>query len=109
MQVRIEQVLMMNPPLLLCYQLGQLTDFYCSLVVDILGAEAALSQTVGSCRDTANRWGNHLCLSRPTTSVSTSYSLHFCVSIVGLESFGCAEMMYRMGATVISLQQTIMS
>eukprot|EP00878_Enallax_costatus_P013888 GHUV01014523.1.p1 GENE.GHUV01014523.1~~GHUV01014523.1.p1 ORF type:complete len:522 (+),score=161.40 GHUV01014523.1:61-1626(+) len=55
LKVRIEQVLMMNPPLLLCYQLGQLTDFYCSLVVDILGPDAALSQTVGSCRDTANR------------------------------------------------------
>jgi hypothetical protein len=53
--VRIEQVLMMTPPLLLCYQLGQLTSFYHGLLVDILGPNAALSQTVAGCRDVANR------------------------------------------------------
>jgi hypothetical protein len=53
--VRIEQVLMMTPPLLLCYQLGQLTSFYHGLLTDILGPNAALSQTVAGCRDVANR------------------------------------------------------
>lgn len=46
---------MMLPPLLLCYQLGQLTSFYHGLLVDILGPGAALSQAVASCRDVANR------------------------------------------------------
>lgn len=55
LQVRVEQVLMMLPPLLLCYQLGQLTSFYHGLLVDILGPGAALSQAVASCRDVANR------------------------------------------------------
>jgi hypothetical protein len=55
MQVRIEQVLMMSPPLLLCYQLGQLTAFYQGLVVELLGPEAALSTTVGACHAMAER------------------------------------------------------
>lgn len=55
LQVRVEQVLMMSPPLLLCYQLGQLTSFYHGLLVDVLGQGAALSQAVASCRDIANR------------------------------------------------------
>jgi hypothetical protein len=46
---------MMSPPLLLCYQLGQLTSFYHGLLVDILGPAAALSQAVAGCRDVANR------------------------------------------------------
>lgn len=46
---------MMSPPLLLCYQLGQLTAFYHGLLSGILGPSAALSQAVASCRDTANR------------------------------------------------------
>jgi hypothetical protein len=54
--VRIEQVLMMTPPLLLCYQLGQLASFYHGLLLGILGPGAALSQTVASCRDVANRY-----------------------------------------------------
>ncbi|KAF6250612.1 component of oligomeric golgi complex 6 [Scenedesmus sp. NREL 46B-D3] len=55
LKVRVEQVLMMTPPLLLCYQLGQLTSFYHSLLLDILGPGAALSQTLAGCRDVANR------------------------------------------------------
>eukprot|EP00879_Flechtneria_rotunda_P009830 GHRR01010282.1.p1 GENE.GHRR01010282.1~~GHRR01010282.1.p1 ORF type:complete len:398 (+),score=135.87 GHRR01010282.1:1055-2248(+) len=55
LRVRIEQVLMMSPPLLLCYQLGQLTLFYHSLVVNVLGSKAALSQTLGACGELANR------------------------------------------------------
>lgn len=46
---------MMSPPLLLCYQLGQLAGFYQRLLADILGPGAALSTTVAGCRDVANR------------------------------------------------------
>eukprot|EP00882_Tetradesmus_deserticola_P028676 GHRQ01031948.1.p3 GENE.GHRQ01031948.1~~GHRQ01031948.1.p3 ORF type:complete len:164 (-),score=58.57 GHRQ01031948.1:313-804(-) len=56
-QVRVEQVLMMAPPLLLCYQLGQLTAFYHALLADILGPGAALSRTVDGCRELAHRCG----------------------------------------------------
>uniref|UniRef100_A0A383VY11 Conserved oligomeric Golgi complex subunit 6 n=1 Tax=Tetradesmus obliquus TaxID=3088 RepID=A0A383VY11_TETOB len=55
LKVRVEQVLMMSPPLLLCYQLGQLAGFYQRLLADILGPGAALSTTVAGCRDVANR------------------------------------------------------
>lgn len=54
-RVRVEQVLMMSPPLLLCYQLGQLADFYNGLVNKLLGPAAALSVTLSSCRDMAQR------------------------------------------------------
>ncbi|KAF8056126.1 COG6 [Scenedesmus sp. PABB004] len=55
LKVRIEQVLMMSPPLLLCYQLGQLAAFYASLIAEALGPRAALTATVAGCRDLANR------------------------------------------------------
>ncbi|MEW5300794.1 MAG: hypothetical protein WDW36_003699 [Sanguina aurantia] len=55
LRVRIEQVLMTQPPLLLCFQLSQLHGFYYSLVVKILGHSATLSSTLRGCRDMAQR------------------------------------------------------
>jgi hypothetical protein len=55
LRVRVEQVLMMSPPLLLCFQLAQLGGFYHDLVVRILGPGAALSTTIAGCRDAARR------------------------------------------------------
>lgn len=64
-QVRVEQVLMMSPPLLLAYQLGQLTSFYHGLISDILGPSAALSTTVAGCRDLADRRARERALCKP--------------------------------------------
>ncbi|KAI8473219.1 MAG: component of oligomeric golgi complex 6 [Monoraphidium minutum] len=55
LRVRVEQVLMMSPPLLLCFQLSQLGGFYAALVAKILGPGAALSATLAGCRDMARR------------------------------------------------------
>ncbi|GBF95228.1 hypothetical protein Rsub_07943 [Raphidocelis subcapitata] len=55
LRVRVEQVLVMSPPLLLCYQLAQLGAFYHQLVSRILGPGAALSVTLAGCRDMARR------------------------------------------------------
>ncbi len=55
LRVRVEQVLMMSPPLLLCYQLTQLGAFYQELVARILGPKAALSAALAGCRDMARR------------------------------------------------------
>ena len=55
LKVRVEQVLLMNPPLLLCYQLSQLVAFYYHLIAKVLGEGAGFTQTVGSCRDMATR------------------------------------------------------
>lgn len=55
LKVRVEQVLMMSPPLLLCYQLSHLLAFYHQLVAAILGAPAQLSATLRGCRDMAQR------------------------------------------------------
>lgn len=55
LRVRVEQVLMMSPPLLLCYQLSQLGAFYHELVSRILGPGAALSAALAGCRDMARR------------------------------------------------------
>jgi hypothetical protein len=51
----VEQVLMMSPPLLLCYQLCHLLGFYHQLVAHILGGAAQLSATLRGCRDMAQR------------------------------------------------------
>jgi hypothetical protein len=55
LKVRVEQVLLMSPPLLLCYQLSQLVGFYHALVERVLGPEAALTLTIAGCRDMATR------------------------------------------------------
>ncbi|KIZ02121.1 Conserved oligomeric Golgi complex subunit 6 [Monoraphidium neglectum] len=55
LRVRVEQVIMMSPPLLLCFQLSQLGAFYHDLVSRILGPSAALSTTLAGCRDMARR------------------------------------------------------
>ncbi|KAJ9507813.1 hypothetical protein QJQ45_019281, partial [Haematococcus lacustris] len=55
LRVRIEQVLMTTPPLLLCYQLAQLHSFYLALVTPILGPGAQLVQTLAACRSMALR------------------------------------------------------
>ncbi|GFH21424.1 component of oligomeric Golgi complex 6 [Haematococcus lacustris] len=55
LRVRIEQVLMTTPPLLLCYQLAQLHSFYLALVTPILGPGAQLVQTLAACRAMALR------------------------------------------------------
>jgi hypothetical protein len=55
LKIRVEQVLLMNPPLLLCYQLSQLVAFYYTLIAKVLGEAAGFTQTVGSCRDMATR------------------------------------------------------
>ena len=54
-QVRIEQVLMAGPPLLLCLSLSQLLAFYTSLVDRMLGSSASLTQTLAGCRQLAAR------------------------------------------------------
>eukprot|EP00798_Chlamydomonas_sp_ICE-L_P018575 gene18575-25084_t len=55
LRVRIEQVLMTAPPLLLCFQLSQLHAFYYGLVTRIIGPHAQLAQVLRGCRDMANR------------------------------------------------------
>mmetsp|Transcript_20960 Transcript_20960/g.45865 ORF Transcript_20960/g.45865 Transcript_20960/m.45865 type:complete len:707 (+) Transcript_20960:171-2291(+) len=55
LKVRIEQVLMTSPPLLLCFQLAQLHSFYLNLVVRVVGHSSQLSAALRSCRDMATR------------------------------------------------------
>jgi hypothetical protein len=55
LKVRIEQVIMSSPPLLLCYQLSQLHSFYLGLVERVVGAQAGLSLVLKSSRDMATR------------------------------------------------------
>ena len=55
MQVRVEQVLMATPPLLLCFSLSQLLGFYTSLVDRLLGNSASLTHTLAGCRQLASR------------------------------------------------------
>ena len=54
-QVRIEQVLMSGPPLLLCFALGQLLGFYRDTLAAVLGPAAALVATLRACRAFAAR------------------------------------------------------
>lgn len=53
LKVRIEQVLMTSPPVLLCFQLAQLHSFYLGLITRSIGSSAQLTQV---------RWGWHICL-----------------------------------------------
>ena len=55
LQVRVEQVLMATPPLLLCFSLSQLLGFYTSLVDRLLGNSASLTHTLAGCRQLASR------------------------------------------------------
>ncbi|GAX74715.1 hypothetical protein CEUSTIGMA_g2163.t1 [Chlamydomonas eustigma] len=55
LKVRIEQVLMTSPPLLLCFQLAQLHSFYLGLVSRAVGPGAQLAAVLRSCRDMASR------------------------------------------------------
>jgi hypothetical protein len=55
LRVRIEQVLMTTPPLLLCFQLAQLHAFYLGLITRIIGPGAQLVQTLAACRDMSHR------------------------------------------------------
>lgn len=55
LKVRIEQVLMTSPPLLLCFELTQLHSFYYGLINKIIGLSSQLSQTLRSCRDMSQR------------------------------------------------------
>ena len=55
LRARVEQVLVMGPPPLLCYQLAQLGAFYHDLVSRALGEGAQLSQALAGCRDMARR------------------------------------------------------
>eukprot|EP00200_Dunaliella_tertiolecta_P002280 CAMPEP_0202353132 /NCGR_PEP_ID=MMETSP1126-20121109/9026_1 /ASSEMBLY_ACC=CAM_ASM_000457 /TAXON_ID=3047 /ORGANISM="Dunaliella tertiolecta, Strain CCMP1320" /LENGTH=730 /DNA_ID=CAMNT_0048945441 /DNA_START=36 /DNA_END=2228 /DNA_ORIENTATION=- len=55
LRVRVEQVLMTSPPLLLCFQLTQLHSFYLDLTQKIVGPEAQLTLALRSCRDMAHR------------------------------------------------------
>ena len=55
LKVRIEQVLMSNPPLLLSFQLSQLHSFYLGLVERVVGSEAGLSLVLKGSRDMASR------------------------------------------------------
>lgn len=54
-QVRIEQVLMAAPQLLLCFKLTQLLSFYTATVAELLGPHAQLTETLESCRTLARR------------------------------------------------------
>jgi hypothetical protein len=53
-QVRVEQVLLGSPPLLLCFSLSQLLAFYTSLVDRLMGS-SSLTHTLASCRQLAAR------------------------------------------------------
>jgi Conserved oligomeric complex COG6 len=54
-QVRIEQVLVSAPPLLLCFKLSQLLSFYRDTVEALLGPAAQLSETLRGCRAVSSR------------------------------------------------------
>uniref|UniRef100_A0A7S0RHC7 Conserved oligomeric Golgi complex subunit 6 n=1 Tax=Chlamydomonas leiostraca TaxID=1034604 RepID=A0A7S0RHC7_9CHLO len=55
LKVRIEQVLMTSPPVLLCFQLAQLHSFYLGLITRAIGPGAQLTQVLRACRDMAQR------------------------------------------------------
>lgn len=54
-QVRIEQVLMASPPLLLTFKVSQLLAFYTATVEGLLGAGRQLSATLAAARQLASR------------------------------------------------------
>ena len=55
MQVRIEQVLLGSPPLLLCFTVSQLLAFYGTTVDRLLGSEGQLTEVLVSCHQLAKR------------------------------------------------------
>uniref|UniRef100_A0A061SD29 Conserved oligomeric Golgi complex subunit 6 n=1 Tax=Tetraselmis sp. GSL018 TaxID=582737 RepID=A0A061SD29_9CHLO len=55
LKVRVEQVLMSSPSMLLCYRLSHLLAFYGSTVRSILGEEAQLFNTLKGCKEMAAR------------------------------------------------------
>ncbi|KAK9835291.1 hypothetical protein WJX84_005952, partial [Apatococcus fuscideae] len=55
LQVRIEQVLMASPPLLLTFKVSQLLAFYTATVEGLLGVGRQLSQTLAAARQLASR------------------------------------------------------
>ena len=55
MQVRIEQVLLGSPPLLLCFTVSQLLAFYGTTVDRLLGSEGQLTEVLASCHQLAKR------------------------------------------------------
>ena len=54
-QVRVEQVLLSPPPLLLCFQASQLLAFYAATVTSLLGPGAQLAEQLASARVLARR------------------------------------------------------
>lgn len=54
-QVRIEQVLMSSPSLLLCFRLSHLLAFYNLTIMNLLDEEAQLVHTLKGCREMASR------------------------------------------------------
>ena len=55
MQVRIEQVLLGSPPLLLCFTVSQLLAFYGTTVDRLLGSEGQLTEVLVTCHQLAKR------------------------------------------------------
>eukprot|EP01025_Chloroclados_australasicus_P062035 TRINITY_DN8145_c0_g3_i1.p1 TRINITY_DN8145_c0_g3~~TRINITY_DN8145_c0_g3_i1.p1 ORF type:complete len:639 (-),score=78.14 TRINITY_DN8145_c0_g3_i1:421-2337(-) len=55
LKVRIEQVLFKSPPLILCFQLSQLLQFYYFTMLEMLPPQCALLETVRGCRDMSQR------------------------------------------------------
>ncbi len=55
MQVRIEQVLLGSPQLLLCFTVSQLLAFYGTTVDRLLGSEGQLTEVLVSCHQLAKR------------------------------------------------------
>lgn len=55
LKVRIEQVLMSSPSLLLCFRLSHLLAFYSATMGNILGEEGQLVETLKGCKEMASR------------------------------------------------------
>ena len=54
-QIRIEQVLTANLPLVLCFKVSQLLAFYGRTVEEMMGSSAHLTDTLADCHKLANR------------------------------------------------------
>lgn len=55
LQIRIEQVLTANLPLVLCFKVSQLLAFYGRTVEQMMGSGARLTDTLADCHKLANR------------------------------------------------------
>ncbi len=55
LQIRIEQVLTANLPLVLCFKISQLLAFYGRTVEQMMGSGAHLTDTLADCHKHANR------------------------------------------------------